>query len=98
MKGRTTHARLARLEAQQDAQTAERDVHRARERLAAKLWSMAERAQGAEPTADMPPMQQVACMLWHDSAAARERLKELAIDARQRQEQHQHQRGERYGK
>ncbi len=97
MKGRTTQARLARLEAHQAAQAIQRDSHGARERLAAKLWSMVERMQGADPTAGMSPMQQVACMLWHDPSTARERLKELAMDAQQRREQHQQQRAGRYG-
>ncbi len=97
MKARNAHARLARLEAHQATQVIQHGSHGARERLAAKLWSMAERAQGAEPTADMPPMQQVACMLWRDPAAACERLKELATAARQRSEQNRPQRRSRYG-
>lgn len=98
MKAHNTHARLMRLEAHQAAHAIAHGTHGARERLAAKLWSMAERMASCELTADMSPMQQVACMVWQDPSAARERLKELATDARQRQEQHQHQRGGRYGK
>ncbi len=97
MKGRNTHTRLARLEAHQAAHAIARGAHEVRERLAAKLWSMAERMAGCELTADMSPMQQVACMVWHDPPAARERLKELATAARHRREQHQQQRGARDG-
>ncbi len=89
MKGRNTHTRLARLEAHQATQAIARGSHGARERLAAKLWSMVERMQGADSTAGMSPMQQVACMLWHDPTAVRERLKELATAAQHR--------GGRYG-